>query len=304
MSDIKFSNEAKEVMEKFFASFPVAIRESYRNKIMKGVEYQLLKKGLSEVTKDIFLKSLDETLPKSFEPIILRFKDPQKLSTMVTSQKEVDKENPLVAVKRWKLPAVQSDTPIKNVVALMAGPRKNGNTDCVMDALLEGIRESGCDVEKLYISDLNISPCIGCMACEEKELETYCAIKDDMTDLYGKFLKCDAFVMGFPIYTGRECSQAATFFDRLKALRSKGQYQKLGRQRKGALVVTWGWPSEDSYNHVVENAVFVLKLFGVDTAEVVTGSGFWEAYYKKGMAKLDEKGLAQAKEAGRALVSA
>jgi len=89
----------------------------------------------------------------------------------------------------------------------------------------------------------------------------------------------------------------------LKALRSKGQYQKLGKQRKGALVVTWGWPSEDSYNHVVENAVFVLKFFGVDIAEIVTGSGFWEAYYKKGMAKLDEKGLAHAKEAGRALVS-
>jgi len=303
MSGIKFSDEAQEVIEKFFASFPVAIRESYRNKIMKNVEYQLLKNGLSEMTRDIFLKSLDETLSKSFEPIILRVKDPQKLSAMVASQKEVDKENPLVAVRRWKLPAFTSDTPVKNVLALMAGPRKNGNTDCIMDALLEGVRESGCDVEKLYITDLTISPCIGCMACEEKELETYCALKDDMTDLYIKFLRCDAFVMGFPVYTARECSQAATFFDRLKALRSKGQYQKLGKQRKGALVVTWGWPSEDAYNHVVENAVFVLKFFGVDTAEIVTGSGFWEAYYKKGMAKLDKKGLAHAKEAGRALVS-
>lgn len=303
MSDLKFSDEAKEVLEKFISIFPLAIRESYRNKTMKGVEYQLLKKGLNEVTKDIFLESLEETFLKSFEPIIMRFRDPQKLSGMVASQKEIDKTNPLVRVRRWKLPVVKSDAPVKNVLALMAGPRKNGNTDCIMDALLEGIKQSGCKVEKLSISDLNISPCIGCMACEGKELETYCAIKDDMTDLYGKFLECDAFVMGFPIYTARECSQAATFFDRLKALRSKGQYQKLSRQRKGALVVTWGWPSEDSYNHVVENAVFILKLFGVDTTEIVTGSGFWEAYYKKGTAKLDEKGLAQAKEAGRTLVS-
>lgn len=303
MSDMQFSDNAKEIMEKLISSFPIVIRKSYRDKIMKGIEYQLLKKGLNEVTKDILFESLDETLPKSFDPIILRFKDPQKLSDMVASQKEVDKACQLVTVKRWKLPVVKSDTPVKNVVALLAGPRKKGNTDCIMDALLEGIRESSCEVEKLYISDLNISPCIGCMACEEKELETYCAIKDDMTDLYRKFLACDAFVMGFPVYTARECSQAATFFDRLKALSSKGQYQKLARQRKGALVVTWGWPSEDSYNHVVENAVFILKLFGVDTAQIVTGSGFWEAYYKKGVAKLDEKGMAQAKEAGRALVS-
>jgi multimeric flavodoxin WrbA len=198
---------------------------------------------------------------------------------------------------------VKVNRAIKSVLALMAGPRKNGNTDCIMDALLEGVQESGGEVEKVSISDLNISPCIGCMTCEKKELETYCAIKDDMTVLYGKFLQCDAFVMGFPIYTARECSQAAIFFDRLKALRSKGHYQKLARPRKGALVVTWGWPSEDSYNHVVENAVFVLKLFGVDIAEIITGSGFWEAYYKKGMAKLDEKGLTHAREAGHALIS-
>jgi multimeric flavodoxin WrbA len=303
MSDTKLSNEAKEVMENVLSIFPSVIRESYKTKIMKGVEYLLLKKGLTEVTKDVFLEALEETLLKSFEPVILRFKDPQKISDMVASQKEVDEKNPLVKVRRWKLPVVKSDTPLKNIFALMAGPRKQGNTDCIMDTLLEGAREAGCHVEKLYISDLTISPCVGCMACEAKELETYCAIKDDMTDLYGKFLKCDAFVMGFPVYTARECSQAATFFDRLKALSSKGHYQKLARPRKGALVVTWGWPTEDSYNHVVENAVFVLKLFGVDTAEIVTGCGFWEAYYKKGTARLDKKGLEHAKEAGRALVS-
>jgi hypothetical protein len=53
---------------------------------------------------------------------------------------------------------------------------------------------------------------------------------------------------------------------------------------------------------VVENAVFILKLFGIITAEIVTGSGFWEAYYGKGMAELDKEGMAQASEAGRALV--
>jgi hypothetical protein len=76
---------------------------------------------------------------------------------------------------------------------------------------------------------------------------------------------------------------------------------KLSRKRKGALVVTWGWPSDDSYDHVVENAVFVLKLFGIMSAAIVTGSGFWEAYYGKGMAELDREGMAQAQAAGRDL---
>ena len=46
-----------------------------------------------------------------------------------------------------------------------------------------------------------------------------------------------------------------------------------------------------------------MRLFGVHMAEIVTGCGFWEAYYKKGTARLDIQGMEQAKEAGGALVS-
>ena len=302
MLDINFTDEAKETMQQFLSKFPAAIRQSYKNKTMAGVEYLLLKNKSTLVSKDLLIEALETSLEKSFEPVFIGLKDRKKLLEIAESQKQIDEKNPVVSIRRWDISGVKTDIQVKNVVALLAGPRKNGNTDCIMESMLDGVRESGCNVEKLYISDLNISPCIGCMECEVRELETYCAVKDDMTGIYKKFLGSDAFVIGFPVYTGRECSQAATFFDRLKALRSKGQYQKLSRQRRGAIVATWGWPSENSYDHVVGNAIFILKLFGVDTAEVVTGSGFWEAYYKKGIARLDEKGMAKAKEAGRSLV--
>ena len=303
MIEVQFADDAREIMKKFITSFPEAIKESYKTKVLKGVEYQLLKKGLAVASKDILIDALYEVFPKSFDPLLLRFKDPQKLTSIMEEQKKVDDTNPLIKVRRWNVPPVQVDKPIKKIVALLASPRKGGSTDCIMNALLQGVSQSGGTVEKLYISNLTISPCIGCMACEDKELETYCAVKDDMTELYSKFLGCDAFVMGFPVYTARECAQAAIFFDRLKALRTKAHMPKLANKRKGALIVTWGWPTEDSYKHVVENAVFILRLFGVHMAEVVIGCGFWEAYYKKGAAKLDIRGMEQAKEAGRALVS-
>jgi hypothetical protein len=71
MTEIAFSDEAKEVLEKFIASFPLGVRASYKDKIMRGVEYQLLTQGLTVVTKDVFFQSLDETFPRSFEPLIL-----------------------------------------------------------------------------------------------------------------------------------------------------------------------------------------------------------------------------------------
>lgn len=304
MMEIKFSDEAKETMEQLLALWPIATRASYEKKMRKAAAFHFLQSGADQITRELLLEAIEEEFPKSFEPIILRFKDPKALSALAASQKKVDEKNPAIKVRRWDLPKVTIGRPVHDVLAMMAGPRKGGSTDCIMDALLEGVNACGCSVEKLYFSDLKISPCNGCLACEHKELETFCAIKDDMTQIYHRFLACDAFVIGFPIYTARECAQAATFFDRLKALRSPGHYKKLAKMRKGALVVTWGWPSGDSYDHVVESAAFVLKLFGAETAEVVTGAGFWEAYYKKGLAKLDEDGLAQARIAGKELASA
>jgi multimeric flavodoxin WrbA len=303
MAEIKWSDEAQAVCDTFLAVFPGAGKEANRIKIAKGVEFQLLKKNLDEATKDIVLEAIENAFPQSFAPITMRLRDPKALMELAASQKKVNLKNPLIRVRRWDLPRFRFDRPVKKVLALLASPRKGGNTDCIMDAMLDGVRQEGGSVEKFSFSDLAIAPCNGCLACEAKELENYCAILDDMTDLYEKFLECDGFVMGFPVYTARECSQAAVFFDRLKALGTKGQYNKLGRIRKGGLVVTWGWPSDDSYNYVAENAAFILKMFGVETTEVVTGCGFWEAYYKKSTAKMDKKGMAAAKQAGRALVT-
>lgn len=303
MAEIKWSDEARAVCATFLAVFPGAGKEANRIKIEKNVEYQLLKKNISEATKDMVLEAIENAFPQSFAPITMRLRDPKALMELAVSQKKVNLENPLIKVRRWDMPRVRLDRPVKKVLALLAGPRKGGNTDCIMDRMLDGVRQEGASVEKFYFTDLAIAPCNGCLSCEAKELENYCAIQDDMTDLYGKFLEYDGFVMGFPVYTARECSQAAVFFDRLKALGTKGQYNKLGRIRKGGLVVTWGWPSDDAYNHVAENAAFILKMFGVETTEVVTGCGFWEAYYKKGTAKMDEKGMAAAQQAGRALVT-
>jgi len=103
--DLNFAEDARELMEQFIASFPAAIRESYRARVLKGVEYQMLKRGLSRVSKDVFMDGLCESFPKSFEPLLLRFKDPEKLTGMMAAQKKIDEKNPLVKVRRWAIPS-------------------------------------------------------------------------------------------------------------------------------------------------------------------------------------------------------
>lgn len=301
MDNLIFTEKAKETFEKFLSFWPLISRGLYKEKTHKALEYLLFKNNEHEVTKDIIIKALQDTFP-SFETFILTLKDPTKLSGIIKLQKDIDKHNPIIKITRWDLPEITIKKPVRDVFAFLASPRIGGNTDCILDSLLEGAKESGCKVEKLSFSKLNIKPCMGCLECEKRKGETFCAIKDDMTYIYKRLQECDAFVLGFPIYTARESCHTTIFFDRLKALSDPWEHKKI-ELKKGALVVTWGWPSEKTYQNVVHTIAFLLRHFGVEISEVVAGCGFWDAYYQKGIARLDASGLKEAQKAGRALVS-
>ncbi len=295
-----FTADAHQVMEKFLSFWPVMSKAFHEHRLLEAIEYRLLKEGGNRVTKDLVINALAERYP-SFETFILALKNPERVAAIMNDQKSIDEHKPLIKITRWKLPSIKTPGTVKDVFALLAGPRTGGNTDCIMDALLDGAAEASCIVEKLGFSQLNISPCIGCLKCQDEKPDTLCAIKDDMVYVYKRFLECDAFVLGFPVYTARENAQTAIFFDRLKALSIPGEHKKRNL-KPGALVVTWGWPSQYLYKEIIHNTAFLIRHFGVEVAEVVTGCGFWDAYYKKGTARRDSNGMAEARVAGSALV--
>jgi len=302
MSDVCFTEDAQQSLEKFLSAYPAISRNYHRERIEKSIEYFMLKEGQPQATKDILIRAIQDRFPSS-EPSVAALKDPAGMMETVRSMQAIDEQDPVVKITRWEPSAAAIDRPVRDVFAFMASPRRGGNTDCITDALLDGVRSADCTVEKLSFADLSIAPCSGCLACQKEKLDTLCAIKDDMTHVYKRLIECDAFVFAFPIYTGRESSHAAVFFDRLKALTdpwAKTKYEP----RKAALVATWGWPSEHIYDSVVHNMAAVFRIFGVEVTEVVTGGGFWDAYYRKGTALLDDKGIAAAREAGRSLAGA
>jgi multimeric flavodoxin WrbA len=301
MQKQQYTKEAEEALNTFLAPHPLITHAYHTQQIARSVEHYLLKENAPEVTKDILVKALEDRYPQN-EPSTLRLKEPEKLMKTIKQQQAVDKENPMVKISRWPTPGQITAPPGKDVFAFYGGSRIGGNTDCIVDTVLDGVQSGGAQIEKVSFCDKNISPCTGCLGCSNKDLETHCVIKDDMPYIYKRFLECDAFVFGFPVYTGRESAQAAIFFDRLKALTDPWRKTKF-KQRRGLVVATWGWPSENIYEGLVSQMSSIFFMFGVEVVEVVTGSGFWDAYYKKGTAHLDREGMARAREAGKALVS-
>jgi multimeric flavodoxin WrbA/putative sterol carrier protein len=88
------------------------------------------------------------------------------------------------------------------VLAFNSSPRAEGvsKTGIMLDALVEGMREAGAQVEIVPLRKKKINPCIGCYTCWTKT-PGVCVHKDDMTgELFAKWLEADIAVYATPLY--------------------------------------------------------------------------------------------------------
>lgn len=114
-----------------------------------------------------------------------------------------------------------------NIVILNGSPRRNGNTDMLVDELIKGISESQCHITSVYPSKLKIHSCIGCNSCYKNE-EHKCVFDDDMTKCYDILLQADVIVVASPVYFYGITSQLKALVDRLhNPVRNKFRVKKL-----------------------------------------------------------------------------
>jgi hypothetical protein len=107
------------------------------------------------------------------------FDDIWKYCAGVPARNEVEKR-PKVSVK---------------VLGIYGSPRKGGNTDLMLDRILEGAREAGAEVESIYVRQLKISGCLECGSCDDTG---ECVIEDDMQTVYPLFQEADVIFLASP----------------------------------------------------------------------------------------------------------
>jgi multimeric flavodoxin WrbA len=112
----------------------------------------------------------------------------------------------------------------EKLLAIVGSPRKDGNTDVLVDEAIDSFHSFGGKADKIILNDLQINPCQGCLACMHGDgLETVCAQQDDMTKLYQQMFAADALLWATPIYMWSPTAQMKLFLDRLFPI---GDYQK------------------------------------------------------------------------------
>jgi multimeric flavodoxin WrbA len=99
------------------------------------------------------------------------------------------------------------------ILGICASPRGSKSTTLrLVQAVLDGAKAGGAEVELVDVCDLNIKFCNACQVCFKKG---ECIHKDDFAGLYGKILAADGLVWGSPNYFHTVTAQMKTLIDRM-----------------------------------------------------------------------------------------
>ncbi|MDP8259451.1 MAG: NAD(P)H-dependent oxidoreductase [Candidatus Gygaella obscura] len=138
------------------------------------------------------------------------------------------------------------------VLAINASPRIQGNTDLIIDEILEGFVLKGYDSEKLYLDKFNIA------AYRENLPE------DDFEKVLEKIKSADILVLGTPIYFGSMTAQLKMMIDRFQGVWEDKIFRGVSfsqKKQKGVFISVQG----DKKSSYFDNAKSIIKHFFVVT---------------------------------------
>ena len=127
------------------------------------------------------------------------------------------------------------------ILALQASPRKNGNTNRVLDEMIKGAEDNGHEVIKYYLEKMDISPCSGCEICANGK---DCRYEDDGAEIINQLAQGAGVILASPIYFGQMTAQAKIIVDRFYSIFNNPDKKFNG---KAAMIFTHAFPDKEMY---------------------------------------------------------
>jgi len=169
-----------------------------------------------------------------------------------------------------------------DIVYISGSPRKNSNTDYLLNVLNSII--SGTMIK---LSDYCIESCQACRDCRGKG---ECVIRDDMQKLIiPKLLKSNVIVLGIPVYFNNVSSQMKLFMDRTYCLIGLLK-NKVGR----AIVV--------GRKYGAESAITAINAFFLKHEIIPANRGVLGIAFNTGEIEQDHEAIEATKSLGNRII--
>lgn len=161
------------------------------------------------------------------------------------------------------------------VLCVAGSPRRQGNSDLLLDALVAGVREAGGTPVLLVARDAGVGFCRGCNACSK---DGHCIQRDGMDSVYAEIDAAAAIAVATPVFFATVPAVLKTLLDRCQpywARRYVLHEPAPAHRRPGAILVVGGGgdpfgadcavtPVKSVLNVLYVRSDRVLKVVGPD----------------------------------------
>ncbi|GAB4249583.1 MAG: flavodoxin family protein [Thermoleophilia bacterium] len=191
---------------------------------------------------------------------------------------------------------------VRTVLGIAGSPRRDGNSETLLDWCLEGAERAGARVVKFRLRELKLRGCVACDGCFDAG---FCVQQDDMQELYPHLRSAESVVLASPIYSMGMAAQPKAMVDRCQPFWAikyvlRRQVWGDGRpERRGAFLCCSG----TTLDRVFEGALQVSNYFFHVLEAAVVGEVLVPGVDAKGDIEKHPQARDEAGEVGRLLAA-
>lgn len=131
-------------------------------------------------------------------------------------------------------------TDAPRILCIAGSPRRHGNSERLLDALVVGVEDVGGEPTKVIAKDAGVHVCLGCNACS---VDGRCVQRDGMDALRAEIDAADAIVIASPVFFATVPAVLKTVLDRCQPYWVRRYILKEPRpasKRPGAVLLVGG----------------------------------------------------------------
>lgn len=150
------------------------------------------------------------------------------------------------------------------VIGINGSPRKNWNTDLMIQSALRGAADAGHETKLYQLSELNFKGCCSCLHCKKSpETAGECVTKDDLYPILKEIKTADALIFGSPVYFSFLSGLAHNFYERLMFSNSRyyaGFPSAFPKKLPSLMIYTMNMPEDMARKRGFFNTFEALKV--------------------------------------------
>jgi multimeric flavodoxin WrbA len=188
------------------------------------------------------------------------------------------------------------------LLGILGSPREGGNSDLLLQKVLEGARQAGAQVSSLRAADLSIGGCLECGGCDSSG---ECVVEDDMQQVYPQLEAADRIILATPVFFYGFPAQLKALIDRAQSAWSGRMLTKTKQQRKtheagsGYLIAVGATKGEKLFEGLERVARYFFDALDMD----YQGGLFFRGVDEQGAILRHPDAMEQAFELGRRIAS-